>query len=58
MFNAPFTTRDPQPHVLAAAAESVTGEFNDRMFTSPFTVPGRPYNVIHASGRRRTSNEK
>ena len=35
-----MTTRDPLPHDDAAAAESVTTEFSDRMLTRAVTAPG------------------
>jgi hypothetical protein len=53
-----LVTRDPDPQLLDAAAESVTNEFNERMSTSADTVSVRRYSFDHSNGRPRTSREK
>jgi len=37
----PFLTREPLPQLVEAAAESVTTELSERMFTKAWVVSGR-----------------
>jgi hypothetical protein len=53
-----LVTREPDPQLEDAAAESVTREFRERMFMVARTVLSRRECAIQVSPRLRVSQEK